>query len=79
MLAKNETVDPPVVEIFPDEAVFDGNRPTEFKAGEYYSIFQFKTIRGRIYAEQDFKEVVILVYDQDGQLLFRKTYPVENG
>ena len=51
----------------------------DHKKGVAFSIFQFKTIRGRIYTQDPIKEVQILVYDQDGELLYSQSYPVPNA
>lgn len=69
--SKPETVSP-----FPRSAVFEGAKPANFKQGVYFSIFQFKTIRGRIYTDNDINKLTVLVFGKDGDLLVRKTYDV---
>lgn len=69
--SKPETVSP-----FPRSAVFEGAKPANFKQGVYFSIFQFKTIRGRIYTDNEINKLTVLVFGKDGDLLVRKTYDV---
>jgi|GEM_PF-3010908 len=76
VLAKNNGLQEPLIGTYPNSATIENDSPTEIKKGAAFSIYQFKTIRGRIYAKDEIEEVVILVYDQDGQLLFSQDYPV---
>ncbi len=78
VLARNDELENPLVESFPNTATFEEGRPTDHKKGVAFSIYQFKTIRGRLYTKEPVKEIVILVYDQDGLLIFNKSYPVPN-
>lgn len=79
VLARNEAMDPQVVESFPNTAVIEEGKPADHQKGIAFSIFQFKTIRGRIYTREEVREIEILVYDQEGTLLFNKTYPVPSA
>ena len=76
VLAKNSGLAEPLIGTYPNSATIENDIPIEIKKGAAFSIYQFKTIRGRIYAKEEILEAVILVYDQDGLLLFSKSYPV---
>ena len=79
VLAKNDEMEKSVVEVFPNTAVVEEGQPVDHKKGVAFSIFQFKTIRGRIYTKDPIKEILILVYDHDGELLYSQSYPVPSA
>ncbi len=79
IIGKNESVSPPVFKSVPADAVLSLDRPVDHKQGIYFSIYQFKTIRGRIYDEAGIEEVEILVYDKEGRLLLTQTHEVPRG
>ncbi|MBW2617342.1 MAG: hypothetical protein JRC92_00505 [Deltaproteobacteria bacterium] len=76
IVAKDESQSPPVYVPFPREAILSMDRPVNYKQGIQYSIQRFKTIRGRIYSNASLREVEVLVYDSQGDLLLNKTYEV---
>ena len=76
VLAKNKGLEESLIGTYPNSAAIENDSPAEIKKGAAFSIYQFKTIRGRIYAKAEILEVDIMVYDQEGQLLFNKSYPV---
>ena len=79
VLARGDSAEPKVVETFPNTAAVEEGQPVDHQKGIAFSIFQFKTIRGRIYTKEEIKEIAILVYDQEGKLLYNKTYPVPSA
>ena len=79
VLALGDSAEPKVVETFPNTAAVEEGQPVDHQKGIAFSIFQFKTIRGRIYTKEEIKEIAILVYDQEGKLLYNKTYPVPSA
>ena len=76
LMAASLDSNPELVSPFPRAAIFEEAKPANYKQGVYFSIFQFKTIRGRIYTVNDINKLTVLVYGKDGELLVRKTYDV---
>jgi hypothetical protein len=75
VLAK-DTTSRTAIDSFPSNQTFDGVMPADYSKGVAFSISQFKTIRGRVTSKEDFREVMILVYDQDGRLILNQTHQV---
>lgn len=78
VIGKGGEGDQQIIRSFPSTAKIEEGRPVDYKRGIAFSIFQFKTIRGRIHSPEDLSEAEVLVYDQEGNLLFEQTYPVDS-
>ncbi len=79
IVAKNTELSPPLYKPFPQSAILSQNRPVNHKQGVYFSIYQFKTIRGRIYDKAPIKSIDILVYDKKGRLVLSRSFEVPHG
>lgn len=79
IVAKTTSGNKPVYKSYPTSAVLSADRPVNHKQGVYFSIYQFKTIRGRIYDSARFDSLDILVYDNTGRLVLERTLEVPGG
>ena len=77
-VARNESVDPPVLKPYPNKIVLKDGQPVNYKRGVYFSINHFKPFTGRIYSDTGFTHLDIMVYNQRGDLLLSRTFEVTN-
>ena len=81
MLATNGESEPPQLWTYPKAALKNGE-PVNYKHGEFFKVRNYRIIQGKYFLDSETETpsfLKILVYDESGELIFKKEFPIEKA